>query len=210
MLVGLLYCLPETIRGQSKYMMLIDIFNDSQMKFKKQDNCSGHDPEHLIPTINQFNKYSKEGHKLRYENKTYSWVSYIAGVTLDFIEIPKVYGTYGLGSYQFCSVCHFVCQEFIGPTIYPFKNNGEVIQSDIIHSKSYDHCIKQIENNKSGSIKRPSVWITELNSFFPTQILKVDMCHTVAIGLIKWYIDSLKSIYGCSRNSPYSWLKIIL
>ena len=60
-----LLCLPSRIRSKSKYLILIDVFNDNQLKKEKNfdqlkmNNC-GHDSEYLIPTINQFNELYRQ------------------------------------------------------------------------------------------------------------------------------------------------------
>lgn len=52
----------------------------------------------------------------------------------------------------------------------------------------------------SGPVKKESVFITQMPTLFPPQILNVDLLHTICLGLIHLYLDKTKIIYPKEYN----------
>jgi len=194
-------------------MVKVIEFNDNNdgKKNVKRKKKVGHEPEMLIPIINQAKELIKKGHTVKRGNKVYSFRAYIATVPLDYFEIPYVYGNKAHSSYCPCITCLFVGRLGQGNKkkqlhYFRFGTDDEVIKSQIIHKKLYESLVNgdlnNLFNNKSlNPLTISSIWVNKLPSFFPLQLAVVDSCHTIGIGIISWYIKMLEQYSITSYNN---------
>lgn len=150
----------------------------------------------MIPILNQLEELAKKGNKVRIRQQTFTFRCSVFGLPLDTVEIPNVLGTKGHGSPDHCPCCMFEGVKTKGEkrmkTHYCRWSTRSSPYIDIFDSQRYKAMLNDLENNKKTKLKRSSIVVLDLASFFPTQIVTVDMLHTIALGLFKQWLALLE------------------
>jgi hypothetical protein len=192
--------LPLSIRTLKENMILVAIFNSDSLKLNFKDKKKkGHSHLMLQPLISELRELVKIGNHLWIKENRYSFRTYPAAILADTFEIPNILCTKGHASPCFCPNC--MHEGTTGQGVnrksvhhYRFSNNIN-LNCNIFDSNAYKKCIEEIEMKRKTKINDRSIVIEQLPSYFPPQIIPVDILHAYCLGLFNDWLTNLNHYF---------------